>query len=452
MTKFHGQLKSVLAKDEQQRAPELARVRKLFAGASSLLCLLGCAGGPLDSETLDDTGVAADEQPITGGTLVTGPENVDVTLPYGAVVRLNSSCTATKIGARRFITATHCLSRTASSVRLTSALNGSSNEISVGVVRILRHPSNTLGFVSDDIVDPGVYEVTLFDVDRDTSFPVLAQLTGQPVLFNTSNLTLAGYGCDEVSTTNDFLKQKGTFTVAQASSTTHDVHFLAENTPRNSCDGDSGGPLFRFASSRWTIVGIVTGSPFFTRLGNVYEWLVDPVENVFSNNSTGSFMNAKVFLGAQFKEVHCASQDLGGDVLINHCDNPEGLFSGQNHLPGWRLIANPAMGAGQFKIVNRNNGECMSVTTSGTNVTTRACAGNLSPLLTRQKESWSFVDRGQFGEPATTGGTPLRVFASVNLANQACLGTVNGSTAIGADVRVFPCNTSNTDQNWVFTR
>jgi len=90
--------------------------------------------------------------------------------------------------------------------------------------------------------------------------------------------------------------------------------------------------------------------------------------------------------------------------------------------------------------------------TSGTNVTTRACAGNLSPLLTRQKESWSFVDRGQFGEPATTGGTPLRVFASVNLANQACLGTVNGSTAIGADVRVFPCNTSNTDQNWVFTR
>lgn len=421
-------------------------------GTGAVLAALGCAGEGPSGEPSAEPAPTPIERPISGGTLV-GSENGDPAQPYGPVVRIDRNCTATKIKSNRYITAAHCLSKRRTQGTMTNDLDGVSHEIATTINLILPHPSMLLaGDFSADLVNSGLFDVALFDIQEATTYPVLEQPSGQVVSPGTTNLTLVGYGCDTVTQSHEPKKQKGVFSLGSAATDVFNVHYLAESSSLNSCSGDSGGPLVRFLSNKWSIVGVVSGAPYFTRVGTVAEWINDPVSNDFRDGSTGFLMNATVVGTAPSAEVHCASSVANNDVKLNYCDTPDGTFTATNapNFPGWRLFTS-SISKTTFKVVNRNNGLCLT-RESDTNATALPCAADTAGLRTRQSQAWAFVDKGVAPTATSTTGAPaLRAFSAVNQLSGECLGTTGHSAAIGADVRLFACNGS-TDQLWVFTR
>ncbi len=427
---------------------------RLVASAGAVLTAFGCSAEAPDA----DGSVAQVEQPISGGTLVLTSENTDQTKPFGPVVKIDGDCTATKIAAHRFITAAHCLSARRTAGTMTNALDGTSGLINTTITAILPHPSMILaGGDAGGQVSQGNFDVALFDISQSTSYPILEQPSGQVVSPGIGGLTLVGYGDDLSVPSHSGLKQKATFSLGSSSIETVNVHFLAENSTPGAGSGDSGGPLVRFALNQWSIVGIVSGNPFFTRVGAVAEWLANPVVNDFSNNSTGSLVNAKVFGSGPGAEVHCASDGPGDDVKLNYCDTSNGIFTTTlpPNLPAWRLFTSTittATGAPTYKILNRGNGQCLSWE-SDDNAADLACAADTAGVRTRQSQAWTFVDRGVAPTAApTTGSSAIHAFWVVNQRTGECLGTAGGSAATGADVRMFACNAGATDQLWVYTR
>ena len=425
---------------------------RLVTGAGALFGLFGCAG---EAPGADPAGEPAAElaQPISGGTLVQNSENTDPSQPFGPVVRINASCTATQISSTRFITAAHCLSRTATSVSITNATDGISNPITRTITRILRHPSWILASdFSTQQVNQGVFDLMLFDVSQAAPYPVLEQPSGQVLSSGIGNLLLVGYGCDLLNPGNEPKKQKATFTLGSAVNDMINTHYLAEASPANSCNGDSGGPLLRFLFNQWNIVGVVSGAPYFTRVGSVAEWIADPVVNVFTDQSSGYFMNALVVGNTPAREVHCASIGANNDVNLNYCDTPNGTFTTNSapNAPGWRLLNSSI--SGTFKIVSRANGMCMTRIVDGNirNAVAQPCVADTAAINSRYNQSWTFSDAGV--APTATVGTGAPTIHAVTVINQRaneCLSSTSGS--VGADVRLTPCDGS-TGQKWVFTR
>ena len=96
--------------------------------------------------------------------------------PYDAVVKIQvprGGCSATKIGARRFLTAAHCLnpgSSVGSTVRITNSLSGSSWDVTTTMTRVDVHPS----WRGDDFALT-TYDVGVFEIGIDT--PAIATRT-----------------------------------------------------------------------------------------------------------------------------------------------------------------------------------------------------------------------------------------------------------------------------------
>lgn len=429
------------------------RTQLVVAGISAAAASLGCSAEPAGA----DGSVTQAEQPITGGTLVLQGDNT-ASQPFGPVVELDGNCTATKIGTNRFITAAHCLSNTRTSGTLTNALD-QSGTVGVTFKRILPHPSTILApNLTGEGFSVGDFDVALFDINETTSFPVLEQPSGRALPPGIGSLTLIGYGCDNANVSHNGKEQKATITITSSSSETVNTHYATDASAALACSGDSGGPLVGFFSSKWELVGVVSSDAEFTRVGTVAEWIANPVTNDFSNNSTGYLLNAKQVGSGNQAEVHCASDGPNSDdVILNYCDTPSGLFTKTitPNFPAWRLLTSTittSTGGPTFKVLNRGNGLCLSYE-SNTNAADLTCVADTAGPNTRKAQSWAFVDRGPApNSGGTTGTTAIHAFWLVNQLNNQCLGMANGSSAVGSDVRLFPCNAASTDQLWVFTR
>lgn len=407
----------------------------LIAGLVAAACGADGQAGP-ESESVTE--------PITGGTL-TGAA-------YSSVVYYNGHCTATKIGARRFLTAGHCLDgliwagNTNPTISMTSALDGVSNIVNVGLVKAYHHPSR-VNLMIQNPAWQSHYDAAVLEVDNDT--PMFTTSGINPTtIYNGDQGTLVGYGCDDRNATHNGRKQTATITalslldLMQAYPTQPveylaDVnnHFVTFDNARGValCPGDSGGPTFRngnfvmgISSSRDGIPNTSRVMSHITRTESIRGWLTNPVENLFQVGSGGSLMNA--WAGK------CVSDNASSGILSVFCGAPSQTTDKQY----WTLGTHPA--SGYFSIVNGSNGECLTRLNSG--VDTRACTGN-------DAQAWRFSEVASYPPFSVAGQQSTFKYYRISNRTGNCLTTTTDAQAGVMDTQ--PCATTSS-QEWVFTR
>lgn len=335
----------------------------------SAVCALAC-GGPESSP--DELGSL--EQLISGGALVTGPQNA--TDPFNAVIGFTPhpdelpGCTATKIseGTRdTYVTAAHCVPGVVvnTPIRYTPAIDNFAGSFKETRIRtIFQHPSC--------LADPDAgssclhasrnsYDVAVFTIDKDTG---VSALDASPAINNAAtganvSTRMVGYGCDD-SSTNDFKKQTVTLTTQGQGpdvSAAMQARYINTLGHPQGCAGDSGGPLFQNIATP-KMVGVVsfilTGKAgtaddvtAYTRLANARRWIATPTKvNTVAGGEMGFLLNRET--------RRCASLD-GTAGVTSEC-------SGANQpvdVQYWKL--NAIAGTSFFQIQNTSAAKCLVV-------------------------------------------------------------------------------------------
>lgn len=394
-----------------------------------LAAVAGCgAGTDLDDPTATGSG------PLTGSIEVTGDFE-----PFDAVVRYNSSfCTATKIGARRFLTAAHCMDGFTPGTTISMSMKADQSDVNTYTIsRVDQHPSWELRNVV------AVYDEAIFEITVDTpSIRALGIRTARVADGQTG--LIVGHGCD--STGPNSWKKQAAFAQAgpfenTTGNYTHNVMITSDRVAL--CPGDSGGPILVQASSgAWEVGGVnswIDNQPpalthsAIARTGNVRGWIAAPGRNDFTIGSVGTFLNGD---SALCMGVDGNSTASGAHVSQFWCDGRD--FPSDNQY--WRLRAD---GAGGFRFVNTRSNLCMGLDgtglANGDRVAQFACDASST---TATKQSWRFV---------RTSGNFYQVR---NSRSGKCVGISGGSNANGGMAAQFGCSAlgSINNQSWELSR
>jgi pancreatic elastase II len=372
--------------------------RGLCALTAMALFTTACGDVPTDFED-EDLGTL--ESGIKGGTNVTSTG-----FPFDAVFRVQFgafdgiTCTATKIGPRKFLTAAHCgLDMRANvengEISLTNA-NAPTSAQRFNIQNLFVHPS------WDSVNDPNprrdipdAYDVAVFIVTQDTP--------GNPVFFCAPHIDpgrsarFIGFGRD-VDRTPDLpageRKQTATSTTATqgSASATSFTHNIITRGGVAGDRGDSGGPLFIDLAAGSPLSGVLSKGDIsidetkFARTANTCLWIDNPHEmtatSVYANNSRGFLQNA-----ARRK---CArSTGLSGQAGLGHCDGRnQTSTSGDEQY--WRLLS--VSGTSFFRVQNTKTGLCMTTFSFGFDP-----VGEATCSTTDEKQQWSFTASGVSG-------------------------------------------------------
>jgi secreted trypsin-like serine protease len=345
--------------------------------------LSGCSGIDDGSGTPEPTAMKQDA--ITGGEIV--GENVE---PYSSTVRILGgvgSCSGVKIGNRRFLTAAHCISlldpktATGARVTITNSLNGLGGTI-VNVDRFYPHPTYWWSLSAGVMAKiPHLFDIALLDVQSDTpSIPAAVTDTSG---FGDGWLgTLVGYGCDnrtDIVSTNGGKKQTAEFaaatlaefqtgyTAAYPHSATYQHYIISDGVPRypgapagffrQSCPGDSGGPMFGW-NNGWKVAGITShGFPgngplaptaqfsFATRVASVSGWLGAAKKIKGERGSITNALTGKC-LGVE------GNRTQGAPIVQELCSDR----TSTNNSQYW---TKEDTGGGNVRFVNGLSGMCM---------------------------------------------------------------------------------------------
>jgi hypothetical protein len=393
----------------------------------SLALALGC-GAPPEEEAAE---VIA--QPITNGTLVTSNS-----FPFSAVVKLSNGCSGTKIGARRFLTAAHCLPNlvVGSPISITNSLSGTFGAGDATTIsRIDRHPAFERRSVGGGT---GGYDIAVFEIASDTpGIPVLSNISANYLGDGTAG-TFVGYGCDNrPGSTNGGKKQRGAFRAAFNGNLDVYTHAITSAGSAQVCPGDSGGPaLTQNSSGTWTIRGVNNGfgsvESYFHRTGNVRLWLNAPAKNVFSDGQNGRLLNGK---SGNCVGITGASTGAGAQARQFFCD-------GRDQAADHQFFQLRSSGSDTFNLVNGRSGMCLGVdgasTADGALIMQFPCASP-SPV---NNQAWRFVN---------SSGSYFQV---QNGKSGKCLSVAENSDAhdvILLQVTCSPLGSVN-HQTWVFSR
>jgi hypothetical protein len=411
--------------------------------STTALAFAGCA--------VEDEGaiLGDDELPITGGTLVTS--NV---APFNSVVRISTSvggCTATKIGARRFLTAAHCVPGLVAGddVRITNALDGTftaSDRFTIAAVDA--HPTRGNDF--DDGNHRRSYDVAVIEITANTpAIPTLGVRAA--FLPDATSGTTVGYGCDLSPGDADHggQKQRATFTTTSLDDLEADPDVTNERAYRwhtlyavhaggaavQTCPGDSGGPLLVRSGDVWQVAAVtsrhIDSYSFQSRVGGVSRWIADPAVNDIVAGSDGWLVNDRSNLCVG---IGGGSVETDADAGTYYCDGRRGTTDNQY----WTLVRNGS--SGTFRIRNGKSGLCLGVagasTAHGARVAQYECTAADGDL---DHQAWRFQD--------VASGTP-RI---VNARSNRCLGVDGDSLDRGALLRQQTCAT-NESQRWLFVR
>jgi hypothetical protein len=401
------------------------------------MALAALAGCGVPEETFDSTA-----QELNGGTLVT----TTGIAPFSSSVRWQSAgadCSAVKIGARKFLTAAHCLTQTpalkANDNVVITGNNDGRGAVSARVTSLALHPSFEINNNLTDGFDLAVFEVAI-DTPAVAVAPLRAEFLDGDVL-----AVGVGYGCDSAAPGNDNQKQRDsmrTLTLPQWQALSginpevelkvHSYNLTINgNTDAFFCRGDDGGGLY--VSNQ--LAGIHSTNPLassagkasaYARVGGARRWIESPAKNVFGDQSRGFWINAATNLWMSVAGLSTASGapviQLFGDARLQELDH-------QN----WRLLAKSG---GTFAIKNGNSAKCLGVVDGST-------ADNAKLAQFNCDDSASQLWRFTTSRPG--------FFKIVNSKSGRCAG-LGSQLFRGAQFVQRACTPLDQSQDWVFSR
>jgi V8-like Glu-specific endopeptidase len=397
--------------------------------------LAGCTGYD-DEDDVDET-----TQPITAGSPVRS--NV---APYNSVIDWYG-CSATKIGARRFLTAAHCfderMDKEGTIITADVGGLGKANQ-DVKFTRIDIHPSWVSPGLEDVEKDDGAYDIAVFEIDTDTaSIPTRPLRTGF-VDVGTSFLVV-GYGCDKAQANGGTgAKQQGTFTAASESDTNRNNHTILDLGSPVVCGGDSGGPAFiKLRSGTWQIAGVTatrgTTAPVssFVRTGSVRRWINAPAVNHYADGEIGNLLNGK---SAKCVGIDGGSPANGARASQFFCDGR----NQPNDNQSWQLRS---VGNGRFNFVNQKSGLCLGVDGASLQDFVELGQFNCAAPDPNNNQAWRVLLTSN-----DSGGNGY--FQVVNGKSDKCMGVNGGLKDNGTHLIQGPCTAlgSINNESWLFTR
>jgi hypothetical protein len=422
----HGGQSTSLRTFADGAIPELARtatsgaparsgqLRQCFAlllttlvATSAIAC--GAADPSITNESESEVGQI--EQEITGGSLVGNSLP-----PWGSAVRIGG-CTGLKVGARWYLTATHCGFANGQSQTITSSLDGSGGTVHT-LIEVANHPSSFQLAVNSQW-----WDLTLVRVDSDNAIPIHTPTYSPQNVGDTGYFF--GYGCDNTGG-NGGKKQFGislpTGVPPDAPWPDLDPSCFYANGAPTVCPGDSGGPFFKVVNGQYQLAGMnraVSGAgSYWNRIYGGADWINAvkaglPGHNNLTNGNSGTFINmsSNDCLGSDFKQDACRFREdstqryfvvvsegktrfkicgfekcfclgpVGGGTAAGveirnvTCGTTESNWTSQNAIGQFR----------QYK--NEKSGKCMrsTSTASGTSIVQGTCANT-------QDYYWVFSD------------------------------------------------------------
>jgi secreted trypsin-like serine protease len=196
----------------------------------SLLTAALTAVGGCTAETTD----GATEHAETTSSAIVGGQATSAYPAVGALTRYGSPfCTGTVVAKRVVVTAAHCLAgKSGSDMGFALGSNGFAPQVELGVSHVIPHPSFDPQRVKNDI------GVVVLSEDA----PVTPVAINGPMASSWvgRSLTFVGFGATNGYGSGSGTKRAVEIPVSQVAST----QFAYEDTSKNTCFGDSGGPAF----------------------------------------------------------------------------------------------------------------------------------------------------------------------------------------------------------------
>jgi hypothetical protein len=426
-----------------------------------LATTMACSAATIAAGCAVDEGeeIGSLQEEVSGGILAVEGQ-FDAVVDWVPLIG-NMGCTATKIGAKAFLTAAHCnvtglgLDKKIKVTKRVRGLGlGQPDFDTLTLTAFHTHPSYELSTQTWRS-----YDIAVMHVVEET--PDIPTMPLNPDYFGDGSPQFrhVGYGCDRENAQESYMKQYADFHVAwrsywyqeaslsadqEAGYFSHNILGWSEDSD-DTCFGDSGGPglvsgeIASIDSASW--VGTNEPPPpdggppndvldpfqIRPRVSNVCGWIVNPGKNVFVDGSGGFLINGK---SGKCAAVSGGSSAPGAAVVQLYCDGRNQESDDQF----WRLIDLPS---NWFALENGKSGLCLSAPTSGEHAVQQPCNG--SNLL----QNWRFEDN-------TQGVVRLRNRSASSI----CLGVGGGSTANQAPLGVYACGGSGpgANQSWVFSR
>lgn len=220
-----------------KRVFELSRMACLLLAASSYACAAPTQDG-------EDESTESSSASIVGG---------QATSSYPAVVALTQFgspfCTGTVVAKRVVVTAAHCLEGgSIQGWRVAFGPSAFSPQAQITVVDAIAHPSFDPNRIRNDIA------VVL--LAQDAPVTPIALNDGMPSSWVGKSLTFVGYGASNGRTESGAgIKRVVSIPISQVGST----QFAYQDSSRNTCFGDSGGPAFaKDAAGNLTLAGVTS--------------------------------------------------------------------------------------------------------------------------------------------------------------------------------------------------